>query len=80
VLVLHAQRSAWPTQWHIDATCTDIVLDVADMVRLSPGLGSQVEVGAIADGIHDLTLSKPEPRQKAFQALLDWLTRIGGIE
>lgn len=78
VLVLHAQRSAWPTQWHVDATCTDVVLDVADIQRLSPGLGPQVEVRAIADGIHDLTLSKPEPRQKVFQALLEWLTRIGG--
>jgi len=77
VLVLHAQRSAWPTQWHIDATRTDVVLDVADIQRLSPGLGAQVEVRAIPDGIHELTLSKPEPRQKAFQALLDWLSRIG---
>lgn len=80
VLVLHAQRSAWPVQWHIDATCTDVVLDVADIRRLSPSLGPQVEVRAIEDGIHDLTLSKPEPRQEMFQALLDWLTRIGGIE
>ena len=80
VLVLHAQRSAWPEQWHADATCTDIVLDVADMARLSPGLGAQVEVLAIADGIHDLVLSKPEPRQQTFQALRDWLTRIGAVD
>ena len=80
VLVLHAQRSSWPKQWHIDAMCTDVVLDVADMVRLSPGLGPRVEVQAIADGIHDLTLSKPEPRQHAFQALLDWLIHVGGID
>lgn len=80
VLVLHAQRSAWPTQWHVDATCTDVVLDVADIQRLSPGLGPQVEVCAIPDGIHDLTLSKPDPRQHAFQALLDWLIRVCGID
>lgn len=80
VLVLHAQRSAWLTQWQVDASCTDIVLDVADMVRLAPGLGPQVEVRAIADGIHDLVLSSPAPRQKTFQALLDWLTRIGAVQ
>ena len=80
VLVLHAQRSAWPTQWHLDATCTDIVLDVADIARLSPRLGPQVEVRAIADGIHDLVLSSPEPRQKTFSALLDWLIRIGAVD
>ena len=80
VLVLHAKRSAWPTQWHVDATCTDIVLDVADIARLSPGLGPQVEVQAIADGIHDLVLSKPEPRRMTFHALLDWLVRIGAVD
>ncbi len=80
VLVLHAQRSAWPTQWHIDAMGTDVVLDVADIQRLSPGLGPQVEVHAIPGGIHDLTLSKPEPREKAFQALANWLSRIGATD
>ncbi len=79
VLVLHARRSAWPTQWHVDATCTDIVLDVADTARLSPRLGPQVEVQAIPDGIHDLVLSGPEPRQKTFQVLLSWLTRTGAV-
>lgn len=79
VLVLHAQRSAWPAQWHVDATCTDIVLDVADIARLSPGLGPQVEVQAITHGIHDLVLSSPEPRQQTLQALRDWLTRLGAV-
>ena len=80
VLVLHAARSAWLKQWHVDATCTDIVLDVGDMARLAPGLGPQVERLAIPGGIHDLTLSKPEPRQKTFQVLLDWLARLGAVD
>lgn len=80
VLVLHAQRSSWPTQWQVAATCSDIVLDVADIKRLSPGLGPQVEALAIPDGLHDLVLSPPEPRQKTFAALLDWLTRIGAVQ
>ena len=80
VLVLHAQRSAWPEQWHVDATCTDIVLDVADITRLSPALGQQLEVCAIADGIHDLVLSQPEPRRETFQAMREWLTRLGAVD
>ena len=80
VLVLHAQRSAWPTQWHGDAMCADVVLNVADITRLSPGLGPKVEVKAIPDGMHDLTLSQTEPRQKTFQALLAWLMRIGAVD
>jgi alpha-beta hydrolase superfamily lysophospholipase len=54
----------------------DIVLNVADIQRLSPGLGIQVDVRAIPDGVHDLILSKPEPRMKVFSELLDWLAGI----
>ncbi len=76
VLVLHAQRSAWPKQWCDEAMRTDIVLDVADIQRLSPGLGHQVKVLAIADGMHDLMLCGPAPRQQVVDALIDWLTCI----
>lgn len=55
----------------------DVVLDVADIQRLSMCLGQQVEVRAIQDGIHDLILSKAKPRESVFQHLQDWLNRIG---
>lgn len=80
VLVMHAQRSAWLTQWSDEAMITDIVLDVADIERLSPGLGRQVEVRPVADGVHDLILSKPEVRTTVFQELLGWLVRDGGSQ
>ncbi len=78
VLVMHAQRSAWPKQWSDEALITDTVLDVADIRRLSPWLGLQVEVRSVADGVHDLVLSKPIPRQVVFKELLGWLVRVGG--
>jgi alpha-beta hydrolase superfamily lysophospholipase len=78
VLVMHAERSAWLKQWSDEAMVTDIVLDVADIRRLSPGLGKQVEVRSVADGVHDLILSKHEPRKIVFEELVGWLLRVGG--
>lgn len=78
VLVMHAQRSAWLKRWRDEALSTDIVLDVADIQRLSPGLGRQLEVRSVADGVHDLVLSKPQPRAMVFRGLLAWLRRVGG--
>jgi alpha-beta hydrolase superfamily lysophospholipase len=76
VLVLHAGRSAWLMQWHEDGMTADIVLNVVDMQRLSPGLGPKVQIHAIADAIHDLFLSKPEVRPAVFAVLKDWLEQL----
>lgn len=77
VLVMHAGRSAWLKRWSDEALVTDIVLDVADIERLSPGLGRQVELRSMADGVHDLMLSKPQPRKLVFEELNAWLARVG---
>jgi alpha-beta hydrolase superfamily lysophospholipase len=77
VLLLHAARSAWPAQFGPDAMTADIVLNVEDMIRLAPCLGQQVSVRAIEDGIHDLCLSQPAARQRMFDALHEWLMRLG---
>lgn len=76
VLVLHSSQSAWPTAWGPEAQRADTVLDVADMIRLAPRLGTQVECRAVTDGMHDLFLSDPAPRQQAFDLLADWLGRV----
>lgn len=78
VLLLHAARSAWPKEWGPDATSADIVLDVADMQRLGPGLGTRVELAAVDGGVHDLVLSAPEPRAATFALITDWLARVRG--
>lgn len=76
ILLLHAARSSRPKDWHEDVVRTDIVLDVADMDRLAPRLGSDVTVIAIPDGIHDLVLSAEEPRRRTFELLSEWLRRV----
>ncbi|MCM2296027.1 alpha/beta hydrolase [Rhodoferax sp.] len=80
VLVMHAQRSTWPKRWSEETMSTDIVLDIADMQRLAPGLGRQVERLAIANGVHDLVLSAPQIREKVFNKLLNWLVRMGATQ
>jgi len=80
VLVLHAQHSTWPKQWSQEAMCTDTVLNVADMARLAPGLGTSVTVVAIPDGLHDVVLSAPEPQRRAFEAVQSWLDTLLGSE
>lgn len=73
VLLLHAGRSAHRKEWNADVLSADIVLDVADMERLAPGLGSRVEVGSVDGGIHDLVLSREPARARTFELLADWL-------
>lgn len=76
VLVMHARRSSWLKAWSPEAMSTDVVLDVADMQRLAPGLGPQVKRVAIEDGMHDLVLSQAAGRAKVFAELKAWLVAI----
>lgn len=78
VLVMHARRSSWLKAWSPEAKTTDVVLDVADIQRLSPGLGAQVKLVAIDKGMHDLILSQAPVREKVFAELKDWLVTVGG--
>ncbi|WP_157984369.1 alpha/beta hydrolase [Undibacterium parvum] len=75
-LMLHAEHSLRATAWSEDLLSADIVLDVADMQRLAPALGLQVERHAIAGGIHDLVLSRPTARHQVWQLLGAWLARV----
>lgn len=80
VLVLHAERSRWPRGWSEEVRTADVVLDVADIERLAPRLGTDVRVGAIPDAVHDLTLSSPPAREILFTTLGEWLDEVEGVE
>ena len=76
-LVLHARHSRRTRVWSDAAMAADIVLDVADIQRLSPRLGPQVEIHAVDGAMHDLVLSAGAARAATFRLLADWLHRIG---
>jgi alpha-beta hydrolase superfamily lysophospholipase len=52
----------------------DIVLDVGRIARLSPRLGRNVTCAGITGAIHDVFLSQPAARRRAFDELSNWLT------
>ncbi|WP_298458591.1 alpha/beta hydrolase [uncultured Cellulomonas sp.] len=72
VLLCCAERSGPFDRWHPDLATTDSVLDVEQMVARAPGLGRDVTVVRIPDGVHDLALSAPGPRQRYFDEMLTW--------
>ena len=76
VLLLHSSRSLRPKVWEDDIQRADIVLDVADMRRLGPGLGTNVEVTEVPDAMHDLVLSRLDVRAHTFELVAEWLGRV----
>ncbi|MEO8001412.1 MAG: alpha/beta hydrolase [Arenimonas sp.] len=78
-LVLHARKSARVTKWDETIFTSDIVLNVTDIKKLSPGLGSLVEIHAIENGIHDLVLSGEAVRTEVWRQLSDWLVRTSSV-
>jgi alpha-beta hydrolase superfamily lysophospholipase len=74
VLLLHSSGSMTPGPVWIDEYLRhDIVLDVDDMRRTAPRLGSDVTIREIPDGLHDLFLSPSPARDQALGATLAWL-------
>ena len=51
---------------------TDIILDVSDINRISDVLGYHVNEIQIKGGVHDLTLSRPDVRNKVYQHMINW--------
>ncbi|MDR1634128.1 MAG: alpha/beta hydrolase [Bifidobacteriaceae bacterium] len=76
VLVMTSLRRGDPVHHHAELVTTDSVLDPAQMWRLAPKLGADVEVRALEGGAHDLSLS-PEPvRSRFLSESIDWLDRV----
>ena len=74
VLVLRSDRSLGePPAWRDELHYADLILDVNDMARLAPKLGSDVTVTVVAHGKHDLTLSVPAVRGDALAAMTRFL-------
>jgi alpha-beta hydrolase superfamily lysophospholipase len=75
-LVLRSARSIF-TKHHTDASNrADLVLDVQQIARWSGCLGNRVTVVPIEGARHDVFVSQPDAREKAFAALDDWLKTI----
>lgn len=77
VLVLLAERSLFSTRWSEEMRRADIVLDVEPLARRASHLGRVVTLVRIPDGMHDLSLSAPEPRARFFAEIVRWTAAYG---
>jgi alpha-beta hydrolase superfamily lysophospholipase len=72
-LVLSSARSAFGDDLGEDAFTHDIVLDVQQIRRWASSVGRHVTSVAIDGAMHDVVLSRPEARARAYAALDTWL-------
>lgn len=73
VLVLSSGASAQPVAMCEEVHACDIVLDVAQIRRWATAIGRHVTYAAIDGARHDVVLSRPEPRARAYAELGRWL-------
>jgi alpha-beta hydrolase superfamily lysophospholipase len=73
VLVLTSTATARPTEMSEEVHTRDIVLDVTQIRRWATALGRHVTVIAIEDARHDVVLSRPQPRSRAYRELGAWV-------
>ncbi|WP_203706810.1 alpha/beta hydrolase [Asanoa iriomotensis] len=73
ILVACSTRTFRGAKWHESINVADAVLDVDHIVRYAPRLGQHVTLVRIDGGIHDLTLSGPQPRERLFTEVGRWI-------
>jgi alpha-beta hydrolase superfamily lysophospholipase len=76
VLVLRSARSHPSGTYTETSDRGDLVIDAAQIGRWAGSIGRQVTDVPIEDARHDVFLSLPEPRARAYQALDAWLAGI----
>jgi alpha-beta hydrolase superfamily lysophospholipase len=72
VCVLLSARSVVPARWDDELTRADTVLVVDDIARAALRLGPSVTVERIDGALHDVFLSRREPRNVAYARLERW--------
>ncbi|VEI13189.1 alpha/beta hydrolase [Trueperella bialowiezensis] len=79
VLVAHSDASGSFTKPSADELAsTDVVLNVADMVRLAPKLGAHVDLLEVPGGRHDLALSQAPAREFYTRESIAWAVDVAG--
>jgi alpha-beta hydrolase superfamily lysophospholipase len=77
VLVLRSTRSHFSSVYSDLSDRADIVVDTTHIDRWAGSLGSQVTDAPIEDARHDVFLSVPESRERAYAAVGEWLAGLG---
>ena len=81
VLVAHSDRSGdFNNPSSEELRSTDVVLNVEDMTRLAPNLGSNVTTLEVLGGRHDLALSQKPSRDLYTSESIAWALDVAGNE
>jgi alpha-beta hydrolase superfamily lysophospholipase len=72
VLVLTSGTSGHPKVWDETCSSTDIVLDVSQIRKWAHRLADHLTLVKIEGAVHDVTLSRPAVRQRAFDEITRW--------
>ena len=73
VLVLLSDKSYLRPRWSEIASRSDVAIDVDIVAHRALSLGTTVTVTRVPDAIHDVFLSPPPVREKAYAAITSWL-------
>lgn len=72
VLVLSSDRSGVPTEMGDEVHSADIVLEVPQIRRWATALGAHVTYVAVPGARHDVVLSRPDARRRAYDEIERW--------
>lgn len=72
VLVLTSHRTVIGSRWREEMRTADVVLDVKQLWRRLPDLGSTVTLAKIPDAVHDVLLSPHPVRDRAYAEMDHW--------
>lgn len=74
--VMLSARSTPPLSWAETMTSTDSVLVVDDIAKSATRIGRLVTISRIDGALHDVFLSRPEPRALAYRELEHWMRSL----
>lgn len=73
ILLMHSDSSLNVMRWTPGCQTHDIVLNVDHIAKRGRRLGHDVTEVTVDSGMHDLILSAPAIREKAYQTVFNWL-------
>jgi len=76
-LVLRSDRTHYSRRYSTDSDRADTVLDVRQIARWAGCLGGETTIVPVVGARHDVFLSLPEPRRRAYEVLAGWLRAHG---
>lgn len=74
-LILRSHRTHYSSRYSELSDRADLVLDVAQIARWAGCLGGETTITPITDARHDVFLSLPDVRARAYDVVDDWLAR-----